>query len=267
VSTTLEYCLADWATAQMMAALGDSTKALEYHRRSMFYRNMFDATTGFLRPRGSDGSWLTPFDPLRTEGSGSWSGSGGPGYVEGNAWDYTWFVPHDIAGLMSLFGGPEPFAAKLSEGFAAGRFTMSNEPDIGNPYVYRLIPGFEAKTVGIVEGILRSDFGVASDGLPGNDDAGAISAWYVFSAMGLYPFCPGSGTYVIGRPVFDRVEITLDSAVYPGRKILIERQRDPNAKRGTETLRLHGKVIEGYEVTHRELVKGGTLTIGVADGD
>src|SRR5690606_1425716 len=123
VSTTLEYCFSDFAISQVAKELGEGKIHKEFYERSLYYKNLFDTTTLFMRPKLKNGQWLTPFDSLATEGSGYWKGSGGPGYVEGNAWHYTWFVPHDIQGLINLFGGEERFSTKLLRAFAENHFT------------------------------------------------------------------------------------------------------------------------------------------------
>jgi predicted alpha-1,2-mannosidase len=253
-STTLEYCFADWALGTMAAALGRATEAKEFFARSLFYRNLFDTTGLWIRPRRADGTWLHPFDPERTEGSGSWSGSGGPGYVEGNAWNYTWFVPHDIQGLISLFGGATPFARKLDESFARGQFTITNEPDIAYPYLFTYAPGWEHRTREIVRAIMTKDFDTGPGGLPGNDDAGAISAWFVFSALGFYPDCPASGTYRLGLPLFRKAVVELNPRYYNGGRFTVERRPGP-----AEWILLNDKHLDGFGLRHDAIVHGGRL--------
>jgi predicted alpha-1,2-mannosidase len=148
VSTTLEYCFSDWAISQLAKELGRKNYYNEFLLRSGYYKNLFDSSSLFIRPRLKNGSWLTPFDAEATEGSGDWAGSGGPGYVEGNAWNYTWFVPHDVDGLIKLFGGEDIFAEKLSRAFEENYFTINNEPDISYPYLFTYIKGQEKKDKG-----------------------------------------------------------------------------------------------------------------------
>lgn len=259
VSNTLEYCLDDWAFAQMAGKMNETALAQEYLRRSLFYRNLYDSTSRFIRPRMRNGDWLTPFDPLATEGSGTWSGSGGPGYVEGNAWQYTWFVPHDIAGLANLFGGKEFFIDKLTQCFDRRYFTINNEPDIAYPYLFTYFPGEEYRTQQIVRRIMAEDFGTAPSGLPGNDDAGAISAWFVFSALGFYPACPASDSYQLGIPLFRKCTITLNPQYYPGRRFSVT----VGGRKEFVPEKLHAMVNRkrtgGYSISHREIVAGGSL--------
>ena len=260
VSTTLEYCVADWAFSRIAERVGNQSDSREFRRRSLFYRNLFDTATSFLRPRKADGSWLSPFDPNQTEGSGNWTGSGGPGYVEGNAWQYTWFVPHDITGLEKLFGGVEDCAGKLSECFSAGHFTMNNEPDFSYPYLFSCFIGFERKTRSLVRDIMQNQFKTGPAGLPGNDDAGALSSWFVFSALGFFPVCPSSGEYFVGIPLFDDIRITLDSRHYQGRSIRIRTTPNGRSDSSPWVARWNEKPITTFRIEHQRMVKGGELT-------
>ncbi len=259
VSTTLEYALDDWCFAQMARSLGAQADATTFERRSRYCRNLFDPSTLLVRPKRRDGSWLTPFNPLATEGSGSWAGSGGPGFVEGNAWQYTWFMPHDIQALIGLFGGRKQFSARLNECFANGQFTINNEPDIAYPYLFTCLPGEERRSDELVRGIMAKDFGTGPGGLPGNDDAGTISGWYVFSALGLYPACPGSGTYQLCAPLFPRATIALDPDYYPGGELTIERSGSSAPAGRLASIELNGEKITGRTLEHSALVRGGTL--------
>jgi predicted alpha-1,2-mannosidase len=259
VSTTLEYCLADWAFSQMAEALGHHDEAVEFLRRSCSYRNLEDPTTQFLRPRDSHGRWLSPFDPLQTEGAGSWTGSGGPGYVEGNAWQYNWFVPHDVRGHAKAFGSIDHCAERLEQFFASGQFTMNNEPDIAYPYLFTYFPGREYRAGEIVRRIMDRDFDCDASGLPGNDDAGTISAWFVFSALGLYPACPASAEYRLGYPLFEHVEILLDPEGDNSRRIRIDRRGSRDTDARVQEISWNGKRLPGYQIRHAELNQGGNL--------
>ncbi len=258
VSTTLEYCFADWALAQMANKLGKTSDAEEFARRSHYYENLFDPKTQFMRPRLKNGGWLANFDPLQTEGSGTWSGSGGPGYVEGNAWNYTWFVPHDIAGLIDLFGGKAAFVQKLQDCFDNGQFTITNEPDIAYPYLFTYIPGEEHRTQRRVREIMNQQFSAAPAGLPGNDDAGSISGWFVFSALGFYPACPASETYQLGIPLFRKATIRLNNQYYSGKEFIIE-TRGQLSTNLVKSVKLNGRRLQQYQIKHRQIVAGGRL--------
>ncbi|HNW59150.1 MAG TPA: GH92 family glycosyl hydrolase [bacterium] len=255
VSTSLEYCYSDWTLAQLARQTGHSAEAAELEERSLWYRHLFDPGLQLLRPKRRDGTWLEPFDPLATEGSGSWSGSGGPGYVEGNAWNYTWFVPHDVPGLIELFGGPAPFARKLEECFREDRFTITNEPDIGYPWLFTWIPGQEYRTRQIVAGLRHSAFSSRPDGLPGNDDCGAISAWYLFATMGFYPLCPGAPEYRLNAPLFDRAVIHLDPRYGRGGTFTI------TAFAGSGPILLNGAPLAVFALHHEQITAGGVLQL------
>jgi len=259
VSTTLEYCLADWAVARMAERLGRNIEAETFHERSLYYRNLFNADTKLMRPKHKDGRWLTPFDDLQTEGSGYWAGSGGPGFVEGHAWNYTWFVPHDIDGLIRQFGGESSFFKKLQTCFDKGYFTITNEPDIAYPYLFTYIPSEFHRTQTLVYKFMCEEFGADPDGLPGNDDAGTISAWFVFSALGFYPVCPAKAEYRLGIPLFDRSVIQLNPQYHSGRVFEIEVHGERNEKNTTDVVELNGEPIIRYRIDHHDIISGGHL--------
>lgn len=255
VSTTLEYCLSDFSISQMANALGKTDISNEFHIRSLNYKNLFDSVTQFIRPKLKNGKWMEPFDELATEGSGDWGGSGGRGYVEGNAWNYTWFAPHDITGLIQLFGGSKKFSDKLHQSFINGQFTINNEPDIAYPYLFNYIKGEEHNTVELVHKILNENFGIDNNGLPGNDDCGTISAWFIFSALGFYPDCPSQNYYTLSYPIFDKVTIKLNHDYFSGKEIIISKksQQDKNK------IHFNALKIDNYHISIRELAKGGIL--------
>ena len=258
VSNTLEYCYSDWTFSRVALGMGREDDAREFARRSRFYRNLFDSSTGFLRPRNRDGGWLSPFDPLATEGSGNWKGSGGPGYVEGNAWQYAWFVPHDIGGIAQLFGGTGRCAAKLDCCFADSQFTINNEPDIAYPYLFTYLTGYEQRTREIVRTIMSRDFATGPGGLPGNDDAGTISSWFIFSALGFYPACPASGEYRIGVPLFPHAAIHLNRKYYRGSEIRIETGGSTGAE-GAWHAAWNGEPLRGFSIDQSRMTQGGEL--------
>ena len=263
VSTSLEYCLSDWSISRLAANLGKSQLSKDFFNRSLYYRNLFDDQTLFLRPRLKDGSWNTRFDPLATEGSGSWRGSGGPGYVEGNAWNYTWFVPHDIPGLIDLFGGEKIFTQKLEECFQNGQFTINNEPDIAYPYLFTYVKGKEYLTSILVTKIIQTEFGTGAAGLPGNDDCGTISGWLAFSMLGFYPTCPGSDTYQLGIPVFDKAVIHLNRDYFPAEKFIIHKIIDRGKGTKIGKILLNNVTVNNYQLNHTDLIRGGKLVFEI----
>jgi predicted alpha-1,2-mannosidase len=190
VSMSLEYAYDYWCLAQMAQEMKKDDDYKKYIHLSGVYRNLYDPATEFLRPKNQDGSWLTPFDPLATNGDESWNGSGGPGYVEGGAWQYLFDVPQDMDGLRMLLGGDSVFVNRLQECFDGGHYDATNEPDMTWSYLFDEVPHESWRTQKQVRAIMNQDYGNGPDGLPGNDDGGTLSAWYVWSALGFYPVCP-----------------------------------------------------------------------------
>lgn len=205
VAVTLEFAWADAALAELAEFVGDP-RAETLRARSIGYRELFDAETGFLRPRNADGSRPEPFDPLAL----------GPAYVEGNAWHYSWMAPHDAAGLIALHDSPEAFVAKLEAfflgalsdpefSFPSSYYWHGNEPSIHAAYLFTLA-GRPDLTREWSRWIEETRYFTGPDGLPGNDDAGTLAAWYVLSAAGIYPIA-GTPSYVLGAPRFDAVRL------------------------------------------------------------
>lgn len=255
VSECLEYAYADWAIAQMARKMGHLKTAASLEARSKAYRHYFDKETSFLRPKNVDGSWYKPFQPFGPPMKSM------PGFVEGNSWQYTFFVPHDIEGLRALMGGNKPFVEKLQTAFDSSYFTVNNEPDIAYPYLFTYVEGEEWRTAREVHRILERDFSIGPAGLPGNDDAGTISAWYVFSAIGLYPDCPGKPDYRVGSPLFDKVTIHLNKEYYPGGAFIFQSKATvPPSVRRPKTL--NNKPFRSYGISHRQIVTGGELKFG-----
>ncbi len=255
VSTTLEYCLSDFAISQMARKLGKSESADEFYNRSVLYKNLFDKNTNLIRPKMKNGTFKEPFDEFAIEGSGDWAWSGGPGYVEGNAWNYSWFVPHDIPGLINLFGGEREFGEKLYEAFINKQFTINNEPDIAYPYLFRYVKGEEERTEEIIMKIMDDNFGIDHNGLPGNDDCGAISAWFIFSAMGFYPDCPAQDYYTLGNPLFNKITIKLNSQYYSGTNFTIMKSRGKT----NDGIELNGINLTNYRLYQSQVRTGGEL--------
>ncbi len=208
VSMVMEYSYNDWSVSQMAKFLNKDIDYHDYQQRARFYQNMFDPSTGFMRPKNLDGSWITPFDP--TEGSDH--------FVEGNSFQYSLFAPHDINGLIDLIGGDQEFIDWMDNLFTTesqhdekaidatgliGQYAHGNEPSHHMAYLYNYA-GAPWKTQAMVRTILDTMYDDKPDGLSGNEDCGQMSAWYIFSAMGFYPVCPGEPNYIIGSPLFDK---------------------------------------------------------------
>lgn len=257
VSTTLEYALADWSLAELARALGRDEDVEGLMQRALSYRGFYDAETGTLRPRHRDGSFLAPFDPDAIEGSFPLR-LGGPGYVEGTAWHYAFFAPHDMSGLIALHG-EEAFVDRLQWVFDSDRFVLWNEPDMGYPYLFTFIDGEAQRAQRQVRAAMDRHFGDDPAGLPGNDDAGALSAWFVFSAMGFYPVTPGAPEYRLGSPLFDRVTIHLSEAHHQGESFTIEAMRSSPSDILFDSASLDGEPLDEPALPHEAITSGGVL--------
>jgi predicted alpha-1,2-mannosidase len=216
VSHALEYYIADYALSLLAADLGHTDDAAKFRAQSLQYKHYYCPTFGTLRPLNADGSFLEPFNPRQGENF-----EPVPGFHEGSAWNYTFYVPHDVLGLAKLMGGRKAFVQKLQKVFDEGLYDPANEPDIAYPYLFSYFKGEEWRTAQIVSQLLDKHYTTEAAGLPGNDDTGTMSAWAVFSMMGFYPDCPGDPSYTLTTPRFDRIEITLDPKYCDGRDRLV----------------------------------------------
>lgn len=246
VSHALEYYVADAALARLADSLGHREDARLFRERSLGYRHYYDREYGTLRPILPDGSFLTPFDPKAGENF-----SAAPGFHEGSSWNYTFYVPHDVEGLVRLMGGRKRFVEKLQMVFDEGLYDPANEPDIAYAYLFSRFPGEAWRTQRETRRLLERYFTVEPDGIPGNDDTGTMSAWAVFTMLGFYPDCPGEAAYTLTAPTFDRAEIDT-----PQGTLTIEKHGEGYIRRMT----LGGRPLSKYRLTHDELLRGGTLT-------
>jgi predicted alpha-1,2-mannosidase len=259
VSTTLEYALADWALAQLAEALGRDDEVPALLERAEAYRGFYDDDTGTLRPRNADGSFLEPFDPDASEGSAPLR-LGGPGYVEGTAWQYAFFVQHDVEGLIALHG-VQAFVDRLTWVFDTDRFVLWNEPDMAYPYLFTFVEGAEQHTQREVRSAMERFFGRGPDGLPGNDDAGALSAWFVFSAMGFYPVTPGLPEYRLGSPLFDRITLHLSPTHHDAETFVIEAAGNGPDNVFVQSAMLDDQPLLTPVLSHQSITGGGTLRL------
>ena len=237
VSHALEYYVADNALALLSDKLAQEAKnsaqkaeyqkyAKEFRKRSKGWRHYYSKESGTLRPLNSDGTFISPFNPK--DGADF---SNTPGFHEGSAWNYTFYVPHDIEGLAKAMGGDKAFVAKLQKVFDEGLYDPANEPDIAYPFLFSRFKGEEHRTEKTVAALLKKYYTTRPDGIPGNDDTGVMSAWAVFSMIGMYPDCPGEPQYTLFSPVFDSVEIN-------GKYVIRKDQK-----------------IKKYRITHQEFVR------------
>ena len=237
VSHALEYYIADYALSLLAADLGHVEDAERFRARSLQYKNYYCPDFGTLRPLTQDGKFLEPFNPRQGENF-----EPVPGFHEGSAWNYTFYVPHDVLGLAKLMGGRKAFVNKLQKVFDEGLYDPANEPDIAYPYLFSYFKGEEWRTQKLVSELLDKHYTTLPNGLPGNDDTGTMSAWAVFSMMGIYPDCPGEPSYTLTVPRFDRVELqngTVITKVGDGyiRKISV-----------------NGKTHGSFRISHSDLV-------------
>lgn len=246
VSHALEYYVADAALAWLADERGEHDFADELRRRADGWRNYYSPESGTLRPRNPDGTFLAPFNPRQGENF-----EAVPGFHEGSAWNYTFFVPHDIEGLARTMGGRRRFVETLRKVFDEGLYDPANEPDIAYPYLFSRFRGEEWRTQREVARLLAEHFTTAADGIPGNDDTGTMSAWAVFSMLGLYPDCPGEPYYTLTTPAFDRAEIDT------GRGTLIIEKHGDGSCIGRMTL--GGRLLTQYRLSHDELLEGKNL--------
>jgi predicted alpha-1,2-mannosidase len=265
---TLEYSYDDFCAATLAQAAGRSMELTNFARSAMNYTNVFDASTGFMRGRKHDGTWCGPFDPIE------W---GGP-FVEGNAWQWTWSVMHDVPGLIQLCGGESAFTKKLDALFAAGsevktgtyhgmihemnemvaqgfgQYAHGNEPVHHVVYLYDYA-GQPWKTQLRIRQVMSQLYQSTPDGISGDEDTGQMSAWYVFSALGFYPVCPGSDVYAIGSPIFDKVTLTVGT----NRPFVINAQDNGPQRPYIDAASLNGKPFNQVFLTHEQITAGGII--------
>lgn len=260
VSRSLEYAYDDWCIAQVAEALGKQEEAAYFSKRAQNYRQHFDPKTGFFRARSEKGQFKEPFDPLAYHPED---------YCEANAWQYLWYVPQDVAGLVDLMGGEQAFGAKLDEMFEVmqeqekfpdwisgyiGQYVHGNEPSHHVPYLYQYI-GQPHKTQTRVRQIMDELYTTAPDGLCGNEDCGQMSAWYLFSALGFYPVNPADGKYILGSPEVEEAWISL-----PGDKTFhIIAQNAAQEHLYVNSVSLNGKTLDRPYLLHEEIMAGGEL--------
>ena len=256
VSNTMEYSYDDYCVAQFAKALGKKSDYKYFTDRSMNYKNAFDPTTKFIRQRHEDGQWVQEWDSL--ENHGTWFGAG---YVEGTAWQFTYFVPHDYPGMIDLVG-IDLFNNRLEEGFHNGNVFIGNQPNMQAPWIFNY-SGKPWLTQKYTRNLLDDFFDSSPlNGWQGEEDEGQMSAWYVLSAMGLFQMdggCSVDPSYDIGSPMFDKIVIHLDKEYYSGKTFTIKANNNSNSNLYIQTAKLNGKPFNSLKISHVDLVKGGEL--------
>jgi predicted alpha-1,2-mannosidase len=270
LSKTLEYAYDDYCIAQMAKALGKTGDYDYFMKRSQNYKNIFDRSTGWMRPKDSKGNWREPFDPHDYGGGAANFGD----ITEGTSSQYSWYVPHDVPGLFSLMGGPDKAVAKIDELFEykgkiftgednedvgrIGAYWHGNEPSHHIIYLYTMA-GQPAKAAKWIHEVMRTQYGNQPDGLTGNDDCGQMSAWYIFSAMGFYPVCPGSAYYVIGSPCLPKVTMHLEN----GKSLVVEAKGLSAKNIYVQSLKVNGKNWDNPYLPHHEIKDGGSVVFSM----
>ncbi len=263
VSKTLEFAYDDWCIAMMAKDLGRLADYERYIKRSLAYINLFDGATGFMRGK-NNGVFISPLNPdVQTSC-----------YTESNAWQYAFFVPHDMHGLIDLFGSRKNFADKLDGLFQLkskvpskstgpgiiGYYAHDNEPCHNFAYLYNYI-GEGWKTQELVRKIMNDFYTAKRDGLPGNEDCGQMSAWYIFSALGLYPVCPGTNEYVIGSPIFKKAVLHLEN----GKDFIIQAPNSSVNNKYVQSLKVNGKASAAAFISQTDIQNGGEITFDMSD--
>lgn len=263
VSITLEQAFDDWCVAQLAAKLNKDADYQRFHKRSEYYRNLFHPKTKFFQSKNDKGEWIEPFDPYQ------YGGNGGHPFTEGNAWQYFWYVPHNIQALMELTGGTKAFEQKLDTFFTStykseqmnhnasgfvGQYAHGNEPSHHVAYLYNFA-GQPWKTQKYVSHILNTLYNNTSSGYAGNDDCGQMSAWYVFSAMGFYPVNPADGRYIIGSPLLDECTLKLAG----NKEFRIRTIRKSPEDIYIQSVTLNGKKHKDFFITNQDIMNGGTM--------
>jgi len=250
VSRTLEYAFDDFALSQIANKRGDIKNAEILKKRAMNYANVFSITDSCVWGKFANGKFAALSDKYKKQ----------PFITEGTPYQYTWYVPHDIAGLMDLMGGENGFNTNLDHFHASGQYWHGNEPGHQIPFLYNF-SGQAWKTQQLVSEIMKTEYGYETGGLSGNDDAGQMSAWYVFAAMGFYPVCPSVPEYVISGAQFDRITIQLEN----GRKLQIIANGASSGKNYIQKLMVNGIETDQNFLNHFDLMKAGTLEFEMGD--
>lgn len=255
VSHALEYYIADHALARFAKALGKTEDANRFYQQSLHYKKYYSPAYGVFRPILPDGSFLSPFNPKQGENF-----EAVPGFHEGSSWNYSFMVPHDVEGMIKMHGGKRKFVNKLQEVFNDGHYDPTNEPNIGYPYLFSYVKGEEWRTQKTTREVVAKHFKNSTDGLPGNDDTGTMSAWVLFSMMGFYPDNATDPSYTFTTPVFDKISLRLDDFHYQGQTIEIETVRPSREAVYIDKIVIDGKRWSSYRISHDELVKAKKIT-------
>ncbi|WP_431108529.1 GH92 family glycosyl hydrolase [Winogradskyella poriferorum] len=270
VSKTLEYAYNDWCILQMAQKVGDQNLEQQFYERSKYYKNVYDPQIGFMRPKLANGKFRDEFDPMDTHGQG---------FIEGNAWNYGLYVPQNIDDMIDMMGGKDRFSQHLDSLFTMeiddkyiakheditrdgiiGNYVHGNEPGHHIPYLYNWTNNPE-KTQARVRMIMDTMYGASVEGLCGNDDAGQMSAWYIFSSLGFYPVTPGSSDYALGSPLVKEAKIHLEN----GKTLSITANNQSKDNVYVKSISINGKLIEGTSISHKDIMNGGKINFEMSN--
>ena len=270
VSKTLELAYNDWCISQIARKVNNSKTETEFKKRSEYYNNVYDSKSGFMRPKLSNGEFRKDFDPMDTHGQG---------FIEGNAWNYGLYVPHQLDKMVSMMGGKEQFSQQLDSLFTTeiedkyiekneditrdgiiGNYVHGNEPGHHIPYLYNWV-GKPYKTQERVRMILETMYGPTVEGLCGNDDAGQMSAWYIFSSLGFYPVTPGSNEYALGSPLVKKALIHLEN----GNTLKITAKNQSKENIYVDKVIVNGMNLEGNLLSHNDISGGGEIVFEMSN--
>ena len=260
----MEYAYDDWCIAQMAKQISDTSVEKEFLKRSEYYNNVYDPSIGFMRPKLADGTFRDHFDPMDTHGQG---------FIEGNAWNYGLYVPQNINKMVSMMGGKDRFTKKLDSLFTMeiddkyienheditrdgiiGNYVHGNEPGHHIPYLYNWT-GHPEKTQERVRMIMKTMYAPTIDGLCGNDDAGQMSAWYVFSSLGFYPVTPASSNYAFGSPLIKEAVIHLNN----GKTLIIKAINQSEENIYVKSISINGEIVKSNSLPHDDIINGGEI--------
>ncbi len=260
VSEGLGYAYADWVLAKLSRELGNVYEAKLMEERASKYLEYFDKKTGFMRPRYKNGKWYEGFHPGNY--NGEWVNMG---FERANSWQYTFFSMFDKKRFIELHGGREQFVNRLQKVFDERNFDISKVADWHYPYLFTYVTGQEWRTQRLVREILSNEFNIGSGGIPGSDHYGALSSWYVFSAIGFYPICPGKAVYHLGSPILEKVTIKLDTSYFEGEQFIVSAPGNYEEKVFIKGMFLNGKQQEDFFLDHEDIVRGGVLKLEMAE--
>ena len=270
VAKALEYAYDDWCISQLADALGDDPNRAKYAASAQGYKVYFDPSTRFMRGLDSEGEWRTPFNPRS-------SNHRNDDYCEGTAWQWTWFVPHDVDGLVGLMGGREAFIGKLDSLFTEssalegelvsadisgliGQYAHGNEPSHHIIHLYSYV-GQPWRTQELADQVLRTLYAARPDGLSGNEDCGQMSAWYILNSLGFYQVCPGRPVYSVGRPVVDRAVLRLGN----DKDLTITVRHNSPENKYVQQVLLNGRELDGPFFSYQDIADGAELEFVMGD--